>query len=249
VQQYLPAGTLFCGRITIDQPNSDFGRTANAILTSLKPIVNGCILKPVLSAASDNQAVTSDACLVTAPQQYRPNMTITENDSFILGMSRRYAPALGRPRRNRPVLLPGSVVTDESATAMPWPLFGKKLTQPSLLNRSKAVPVAKTPQQQMLPIDWKKVTRSQAGLLRELLNPGHNQDAIKTYIGHILEKHQGRDQSADAEKLYRHLSGILNSEGIDEFRVEIWQILNYLRTEIWWPKKYRNAEPQRREGI
>lgn len=248
VQQYLPRGTVFCGQVTFTDPSSDFGRLANAILTGLKPVINGSILEPVTGTAAVSTSSECSARLVTCPVPHDPERPIGSQEGVTIGTVRRYAPALGRPRRGRPAILPGSVLTTDSDGTVAWPLFGKniatfesKRTEGSNEKPDFAVPLPE------LGITWKEITRSQAGIMRELLNTDHNTEVIGTYLLVIRDKHVEKNRGSDLAKLYSALYQIYQRDGIKPLRTQVGKILDHLKAEVWWNGK-KNGKPAGREA-
>jgi len=238
VQQYLASGTTFCGQISVSVPESEFGRTAGAILKKFYPTINGTIFEPAFGDIFETDKTNHPVRLVGSPLPFDPNKKIGNAEGITIGTHRRYAPVLGRPRRNRTVILPGSIIMDSVAGTIDWRLFGENIEkQDSSKDQEMVYPRQKT----VVPlngnnIEWNKITRSQAGVLRELLNPGHNSAVINKYLTHIYEKHQEKGASSLAT-LYSSLVEVHKQEGMDGLRDEINQILEYLKIEIWWKNK------------
>ena len=242
VQQYVPQGTIFCGQITISEPRSDFGRTSVAILKQFKPVINGSIFEPTINNVIEVEDNPHKIRLVSMPIHFDPLKVLSNDESISLGTQRRYAPALGRPRRGLPVILPGSIVADDTAGTINWPLFGENIakhpptSKQSLLYEKPDV----TPSLPQSGINWGKITRSQAGILRELLNPGHNCEVIGKYLAHIQEKHSEKDRGSDLTKLYIALVSIHKKEDIEGLRQTVQKKLEYLKIAIWWEQKKPN---------
>jgi hypothetical protein len=248
VQQYLPLGTVFCGQVSIAEPSSDFGRLAHAILSGLKPVINGCILEPTIGEVAVIAPSNCSARLVAYAVPFNPQRTIGSQEGITIGTIRRYAPALGRPRRGRPVILPGSVLTDDAPGTVVWPLFGRNIdtARPHQPKEPPKRPVIAVP----LPehnIAWQEVTRSQAGILRELLNRDHNPAIIGKYLQDIRDKHLEKNSKSDLAKLYTALHQIHQRDGIEQLWTEVGQILDHLKAEVWWNGK-KNCKPVGREA-
>lgn len=235
VQQYLPRGTVFCGRIALADPASEFARLAHAILTGLWPVINGSILQPTVGQAQIPATSDCSARLVTQPILFDPARVIAADEGITIGTVRRYAPALRRPRRNRSAILPGSVLTSETEGTVAWPLFGKNIsTAPP---KAAEAPPKKPEYPKPLPelgIDWEKVTRSQAGILRELLNRDHNPEVIGKYLQDLRDKHNDKSSGSDLAKLYLHLEKVHKDKGISALREQVGKILDHLKAEVWW---------------
>lgn len=251
VQQYLDAGTSFCGKITLADPRSDFARTAAAILAALKPVINGCLLAPHLSPAPKDAPAGPGPRLVVMPLPYDPARGVHQDEGLAIGTQRRYAPALGRPRRGRPAILPGSVLVDEQTSGtVAWDMFGKALSHKSKETQKPEVwkkPEIKIPLAQ-LKIEWEKLTRSQAGILRELLNPDHHRDSLAKYLKDVRDKHAQKNPHSSETKLYRELADTLDRAGIEGLKALVTDILDYLKAEIWWRDKRRRADGPGRDA-
>jgi len=252
VQQYLDMGTNFSGRITLTDPGSEFASTAVAILATLKPVINGGLLAPKLAPAADSAISGTGPRLVTMPLAYDPARDIKKDEGITIGTQRRYAPALGRPRRGRPVILPGSVLMDEDVSGViAWPMFGKVLVHKGEDKKETQAwekPQVKVPLSQ-LDIEWKKITRSQAGILRELLNPDNNPDSIAKYLKDIRDKHAQKNEKSPEAKLYQELSATLERGGMMGLAALVTEILDYLKAEIWWKNKKTRADGSSKEAL
>jgi len=239
VQQYVASGTVFCGKIVFTDPGSEFCRIAKVILSQLKPEINGSVFESTISEAKNDGVGTHRVRLVTVPIPFDPNKKFNDDESITLGTRRIYAAALGRPRRGKPVILPGSVIINHLDGTEDWPLFGKNIVTKN--HCDKRVPIPQKPDCKVpLPksnIQWDKITRSQAGILRELLNPEHNTTVIGDYLFHIKEKHNEKDQNSDLAKLYTALTVIQEDGGVEGLMSTVEQVLEHLKIEIWWEQK------------
>lgn len=243
VQQYLPAGTAFTGEISFSMPESGFCKAVHTILTSIKSQVNGTLFEPREITVQPKKG--SGPLLVTSPLPWNPASIFTETESLTIGTMRRYAPALGRPRRGKPTIMPGSVLAgEEHLGTVAWPMFGKPLQ----LGTPKQKDVTSHTDAPHRYSDWvmgmkdtvKGITRSQAGILRELLNPDHNEESIGKYIDDIFEKHHAKSEGASETKLYAELRKVLKGEKPAGLRKKITDLLEYLKAEVWW--KPKNAD-------
>ena len=245
VQQYLGAGTIFTGTINFSAPQSSFGIQAYALLTGLKPTINGTLFAAHASPTTATLSNVTSPRLVISTIDHDPARPKEVNESIVIGTYRRYSPALRRPRRNRPVILPGSVLVGSNLPGtVAWPLFGKPLPGSASLKKTTdwKQPILLEPLAGER-ITWKEITRSQAGILRELLNTDHNRDAIGKFLRDIQDKHVEKNPHSDLSRLYKVLCSILDrDDGIDRLRQQVDEILNYLKTEIWWQNKTNNRQ-------
>ncbi len=250
VQQYLDTGTCFSGQIALADTQGEFARTAYAILSTLKPVINGSILSPELAPAIDSTLSGPGPRVVIMPLPYDPSRECRKDEGITIGTQRRYAPALGRPRRGLPAILPGSVLVDEQTSGtVAWGMFGKALPhkskepqEPEVWEKPEInIPLAR------LGIKWDKITRSQAGILRELLNPDHNRDSIAKFLKDIRDKHTEKNPDSPEAKLYQELTATLENKGIEGLTDLVKKILDYLKAEIWWNNKKPRADGSKKE--
>jgi hypothetical protein len=245
VQQHLSSGTIFSGTVTIADPDNTFGKLAGKILTGFKPTINGCLFYAEATSCPP-VSPRSGPCLLTMPCALNPEQSgKSEKGYLFIGTARRYSPVLGRPRRGHPVILPGSVLvgTDLPGT-IAWPLFGKNISQipPRQENdKSWSKPVRPQPMPE-LTLAWNEITRSQAGVLRELLNTDHNTDLIGKYLKDLRDKHKEKSAKSSYAKLYGALVATFENRGVEYLRADVSDILNYLKTEIWWQDKKNRAD-------
>lgn len=245
VQQHLPSGTVFSGAVTLADSDNAFGKLVGTILTGFKPTINGCLFSAEVYPCS-SVSPRSGPCLLTMPCDFNPQQSgEKEKEYLFIGTARRYSPVLGRPRRGRPVILPGSVLVGEDLPGtIAWPLFGKNILQiPPKQKDDK--PWSKPVRLQPMPtlnLAWKEITRSQAGVLRELLNMDHNTDLIGKYLKDLRDKHQEKSANSSYAKLYGAFVAIFENKGAEQLRAEVADILNYLKTEVWWQDKNKRAE-------
>lgn len=238
VQQYLAAGSVFRGEITFTKPDSEFSSLVHAILAELKPTINGTLFTPLLKPLSG--AKGTGPLLVTMPIPFIPGCAIANGESIAIGNQRRYSAVLGRPRRGRPVILPGSVqIGEQRWGTTPWAMFGKPLPNETT---TTIIPSTYFPPAHPIWIDglgiaWKEITRSQAGNLRELLNTDHNQVLIGRFLDDIRAKHADKCASSDLAKLYTELCAILKREQLAGLQKKVGELLEYLKVEFWWEKK------------
>jgi hypothetical protein len=240
-QQLVGAGTMFCGVISLRGGATDFGLLAGALLAGVKPTINGTLFESELTGSPEPpEPPGGTPLLVTMPVAFDPHRPFDGDESITLGTQRRYAPGLGRPRRGVPVIVPGSVLTTGSAMhTVPWACFGKALTQTGL-SMPSAQSWPKVPSVDPLPgegIHWGNLTRSQAGNLRELLNPDHNASILGGHLRHIRDKHVEKAPDSDLAKLYAALCEIHGRDGVERLRAKVKEIIDYLRIEVWWEKK------------
>jgi len=236
-QQYLPAGTLFGGEIRFNDPDSAFCRLAGEILTKLPPAINGALFRPQLKSAPEAVAASSGPRLVVRAQAFDPARDMGHRQRVLLGTERGYNTTLGRPRRPKPVLLPGSVVHDDRGDAtLAWAQFGHALQVPP----APPEPPRHAGEPSVVPlpdIAWQQISRAQAGRLRTLLDPGYEERALQQILWQMAEKHREKDPNSALAELYDHLCQALEKDGVDAFRATARAVIDHLKSEIWWPQK------------
>lgn len=197
-QELIPAGTAFGGRVTLAAEDNDFGRQARFIFENVKPEINGCLFEPALAPEDKSTPDAGDGpFLVTAPITYTPDPE--ETRQVHLAVTRSYSTILKRPRRNRIVLAPGSILTAPVAEkTVSWPGFAAEIDPvesqiPSL--HPPAADDSKPPWYAEIRDRAGKepITRTQAGLLREFLHPHSVKAAVQNILEQRREKHKGSD--------------------------------------------------------
>jgi hypothetical protein len=236
-QQYLERGTVFGGAVHIHDPESDFGKLAYGLLAAIKPTINGSLFAPTLEPDPAATAEPGKPWLVVSPLPFDPaRINPSGSHGITLDTQRRYSAVLGRPRRGRPVVAPGSILAvSQGAATFCWRGFGRKLQadEPTeSTRRDFAKPVVAAPLEGVR--DWKKITRSQAGILREMLNPDHDVKALKSHLAELEQKHREKENS-DFAVLYSELNKKLEEAKHDGFVLLVRRILEYLQAEVWWP--------------
>ncbi len=251
-QQYLPAGTVFCGSVKIGDKASPFIKKAAMILSSINPVINGVLFKTKLAQKAAAETAVLDARVVVDPIDYDLSKykNIDDKESFQIGSLRRYNAPVGRPRRNRPAILPGSVLTRDVPQAVRW--SGFKQSNLSVLKSTannngatsqNAAPLVQLP----AGVKWDKITRAQAGHLREILNPDNvNPDVLTNYLDSLIEKHSKKKSGAGYEQLYNHLKDALDNRGVQGLRILTVAILDQLKL-TWWETKNKEAEATNNE--
>lgn len=238
VQQYLPAGTCFSGEVSFTAPESAFCRMAHAILTGVRPRINGALFDARLAVSKPLEG--SGPLLVTMPLAWKEARKGDEKESLTIGTMRRYAQALGRPRRGRPSIMPGSVLHgDRQHGTVAWPMFGRELTseKPGEQKPPQPEPHTYSAWVEGMKELVKGISRSQAGNLRELLNPDHNTESIDRYLEDLHQKHYDKKKDSPETNLYAQLCEILEKEKISGLRQKIRELLEYLKAEVWWQAK------------
>lgn len=258
VQELIRPGTVFGGRVVLPELNDDLGRRAWHILKNVRPIIKGAIFKPLLEEAPAWQGETavSTPRLVVAPiplaglnnngteKDFDPTdlpafrrlaglkNNGTEKDCITVTTLRRYNTTINRPRRNRIVIAPGSILCgDARQGTISWPHFGKKILEPE-----KPKDVVQVPNDKYLPAAGKfafaqdlgdrwetAITKAQMGVLREYLHPNMSIEAARSILNHRAEKHEKKQSNSPLAKLYGKLALLAQEE-------DMTTLSNYVRT-------------------
>ncbi len=115
-QRLFFGNTWFSGQVSVADPSGEFDERALYILESLNPQVKGTWFHPRLSPATETESPSKDAFGVAVkPIPYDATAFETEFEGkdkpqFRIGVRTGFNAALGRPRRNRILETPGSVL-------------------------------------------------------------------------------------------------------------------------------------------
>ncbi|MBF0556816.1 MAG: hypothetical protein HQK96_20065 [Nitrospirae bacterium] len=185
-------------------------------------------------------------------------MVVENANQITLTTQRRYNTTLGRPRRPRIVVEPGSVVCGNSvsdevmnrhkASFIEWKGFGRELKMKDvsvadtlhckgkevLPDKDKAA--ARTPDVMELVKGLLKeeISCSHAGFLRDFLNTKADIEKLKKITEDRIEKYKNKDKE-NFTKLYEAISVYLNNNKLKEMREFIKSVLDRLY-EKWWDK-------------
>lgn len=248
VQELIKRGVRFGGTITFRDPASDFSRNARAVL-ALRPTIKGAVFESeTMPQASSGAALPPDTkpFLVTSPLPFTPDC-LHGKGSIMLNVLRRYNTTLNRPRRNRLIMAPGSILRDGDGKAgmFRWWGFRDKLNNTSPPTVSSPLQPAKPKTPKFGPADFPKgvckdkITSSQLGQLRELLNPLHKEDKfIKELLNGRIAKYKARKSEVgnDLLNLLQSVSNKLESSGLAGMREYISFIVGELQLHRWEKK-------------
>lgn len=205
-QEYLPSGTRFSGTIAL--PDSPFGRRCLHLLESVKPVIAGTLFHTHLSDFTAAGAAGSlKTHLLCADHPYDRDILKGAGNSLCLSTRRAFNTANGRPRRNRMVISAGAVLTDEKPPfTLPWPGFGMDNIPDLKDARSqKALTAPVAGPQITIPAHIQeklgRISRAQAGQLRELLHPGLTAAYLKKYLHERLNKYDQWNKDKPDERL------------------------------------------------
>lgn len=233
-QELIKKGTIFGARIKIDSKDDGFASLAWFIFSKIRPVINGAVFEPSLESITSSHIVpenNTNLHLVVSPILYKDRFN--DKDGIMLTTIRRYNTTLKRPRRNRIVIAPGSVLsTPTDGQTIKWNGFGKYLGKddPTKTQTDRAAATA-------LQVTEPKniITRAQAGILRDMLNPDLKPEQVKSIIDAKLDKYvkSNRTNTGDGiipkalwEELQKQIS--IKDDGIGKTRAYIQKILDEL---------------------
>ncbi len=211
------------------------------------------------------QETASHPLLLTSPVVYQREMinyrhchyaeqdgrvTLQRANMVTVSVNRRFNTMLGRQRRPRIVIAAGSVLYDAvpaGSGTIPWKGFGGVLQPAGALKRDEmpdkqtssvvAAGPAFAPPAHFNDLK-KKMTRSQAGMLRELLNEKRAISEVRAVIADRVAKYEAKGESAKGfkalfSKIEEHA---LWNDGGNAMRAYVNFILDEL-FDAWWRKE------------
>lgn len=232
-QEYIPAGIWFGGKVTFQNGDTSFIENAVSVLTnsSLSPIINGCLFEQTLKPIGSIQNESDEKCkkyLVISPIIFDKSLfdnsslkyiqightaTMPDANQLKLDTLYRYNRTLKRPRRNRVIIAPGSVLNKPmNQSTIQWKGFGTEIESANQKTDSKKPASRQTLTDQLFADLQKeenkkirealgKMSRSQAGQLREFISPSINDD----YISQIISERKSKYEHWKKEKIDERL--------------------------------------------
>jgi len=217
VQEYLEQGTVFSGRINLAGCEETFACQLREVFRRFFPAVKGALFALSFHEQERRTGPTHgvNAVLAVDTIPYHQTLRVDREAAITLSTQRQYNTTLRRPRRPRPVVLPGSVFSTAALDAyghkvVYWSGFQKEIKQVSAGKDTQSHDMSDTsgklPEVDAgLQRELKKFTRAQAGLLREMLHPKYNEKYLKNILDHRIAKYEGREESQG------HLKAVLES--------------------------------------
>lgn len=255
VQEFIEKQQPFCGSVALSGSDPDFSAKARFLLNNVYPKINGAFFKPNMEAlphTSGNAGVAGEQVfLLTAPMNFSPDR-MDKGLQIRLGTVRNYNTRLRRPRRNRVVLTPGSLVSDAfGGVGINW----KGLSSPNpvdatRLQKAASASVTQSPLPQP-EAAMKSLTRAQIGNLRRFLEmtpelAGNRIKALlgkydkwkkKTIAGHLIP-----------EEYLREAKKRLDEGKTEEFKGYIQGILQQYAVAAWQEKSKKAFEKPAKGG-
>jgi len=255
-QELIPAGTIYGGAITFESPDSAFAQKAKYIFLNARPLIKGTAFSPASSLSNISTTAASGPTLLIKPLSgsvmvdivdritEKGNHPAVKEDSIRLTTLREYNTTLKRPRRNRIAIAPGAVlnITIPEKTVF-WTGFEKEFTACEEKDKTKQDPANDKQiahnhaeiEQMISVLPNLKLTRAQAGFLREFLNPGMKQEAAKKILTQREEKHKEKKEILPAT-LYGNMASLADGKDIAALRYYVRLVLDKL-AEQWWREK------------
>lgn len=261
-QEFVKVNNYFGGRISITGNNTLFIKNALLILCNkdIKPTINGSIFEKYIFESSMNgmsamdnpflvvSAINCDESVWQASKSSHSPVHIT------ITTQQRYNVTLKRPRRNRVVVAPGSILpAAKNGKTIKWNGFSKEIAISSKdeektkgtdsISPSPHLDKNKEPKEK-----FPKMSRSQAGQLREFLSPVMSLDLMGKIVEERLKKYERWKEDGDKinerlipKKLFTILKEKLKSqEGLTEAKKYIQDVIDEYKL-IQWEKEYNKT--------
>lgn len=265
VQELVKKDTCFGGVLEFRTPDTEFSQKASSILMHVKPVIKGtlfalCLPEPEAPSWWNEPLESSaTAYLVTEPVKFHPellpdealetrdtgNSSAASNHQVSLKTFQNFNTMLGRPRRNRIMIEPGSVfgyaIPGHTIT---WSGFGRSHipfgSRHEHENKEKdglVRTITHTGQEtkrvrsklsrggEWADKNW-VITRSQAGLLRQYLHPGLDPEYIRQNLEERIEKYEAKSQ--ETLLLEQILSKLKSPNGMTAMKSFITEYLDEL---------------------
>ena len=250
VQELVEKDQPFCGTVTLTGDNNDFLRKAHFILEKVYPKINGAFFEPhVEKLTPEINAVGEEdptVFVLTEPVNYSPGR-MAQACQVRLDTLSNYNTMLRRPRRNRIVFAPGSLVYENfDGAGITWQ--GLSRSDPVPVDaRLLSKPVPATAPHSELPqpeAALKSLTRAQAGNLRRFLEM--KPDVAKNRIEALLNKYDRWETKTIAKHLIpkeylKEAKDLLDRGNTPAFKVYIKGILERFALAAWEEKSKKAA--------
>lgn len=253
-QEFLPAGTWFSGMIEL--PDTAFGKRCRHLLEKVKPVIAGAVFNTRLTDLASATVIDSiKGHLLVADMPYDKDILQGKGNSVYLSTRRAFSTANGRPRRNRIVIGAGAVLVAEKPDfTLPWSGFGKdnipaipNAAVGKTLTGSVAGPPVTIPENVKKQLT--KISRAQAGQLRELLHPGLSAAYLQRFLDERLNKYDQWKKDKDDERLLPKvllvdLKNRLSKENVNMETIQAYIAVVHqeIRRHWWKPPQPKTTE-------
>jgi hypothetical protein len=251
VQELIPKGTRFGGNIVIKGENDEFNQQALHIFRNINPIINGNLLTSIIEENMNSETEeggNGTPYLVSRPIPLNFDLLQKENN-ILMDSEVRYSTVFNRPKRNRVAVAGGSLI--HKRYGVPWKDYcidwpGFKNNDPIPLIKIKGPLIKKEPpplsmageeddsSQNKIVTHIKefKITKSQAGFLRGLLNEKNDLEAVENVLTERVNKLQSKEGGQDKAVMEMILKE-LKTKNINSMRSLLKQYLETLAVLRW----------------
>jgi len=194
-QELIPEGIVFGCTLKIDKTTDEaFAKDAMFIFQNVHPVINGCIFDPKIQDAAETKKNTHVHLLVSGYLPFEQAIMDDPENQVKLTTLARYNTTLKRPRRNRLVFDPGSLVkSGDDDLCTPWNGFTEKeIALPKQIETETDMGGAPPEPEAPVIDDIAKMSRAQIGLLRALLQM--EPDAMVSRITALSNKYEKWDE-------------------------------------------------------
>lgn len=258
VQQLVKQGTGYAGTITMAEPATTFGKRAEFIFSRITPVINGTVFSAKLQAEEEQKrAGAGKAALLTEPLSYNhhehPPGAADPLQQVTLAVQRGYNTQLGRARRNRIVLAPGSILTTGDRETMEWQGLGqekilgvltahKKPDRGTAEDRDKPF-IPDEPFNFSKPEHFVVISRSHAGWLRNFLHPDMTDaNQIHQTMNHVAGKINQKEKQSPLVAVCEAVLELLNKSNLKDCKRFIQAYLEELDLYRWEQKQLKKQE-------
>ena len=238
-QELIHQGTCFAGALKINIPDETFGQRAMFILKEINPEINGSLFQQSIKPLLGNTPAKASPFLVTSPAPFSIQHRKTSAIQVQIGVDRSYNAKWKRPRRNRIVFTPGSLLQEPmEGYTMSWYGIKAQIKEPDVPKEPTESP-ASLPKPE-LPKGMEKVSRAQMGNLRQLLYL--KPDMASRHLKDLLEKYKKWKKESLEEPLIpadvlKSLKEKLENKDVQGFREYILKLTNDYALHIWQDKR------------
>lgn len=253
-QEFIRAGQSFCGTVSLEGKDADFESKALFLLETVHPKINGTFFEPSLEALEEKETATGETGLpfvLSEPLEFNQER-FKKGIQVRLDSIHGYNTTLRRPRRNRIVFSPGSLMKEPfDGRAIVWKGL-KRAVDTTLLQKPDKPSVMPSKLPEPDPV-MAKMTRAQGGNLRRFI--GMEPTFAQKQIEALLTKYARWKK--DEETVAQHLipqayleqaKRLLDDGKVDAFRQYIQQLLQQYAVTQWKEKSKGSTETVNKGG-
>lgn len=241
-QEFIRAGQSFCGTVSLEGKDADFESKAFFLLEKAYPKINGAFFEPSLEDLEEQETTTGKTDLpfvLTEPLEFSQER-MKKGIQVRLDSMRGYNTTLRRPRRNRIVFSPGSLMSEDvDGRAIVWKGL-KHTVETTLLKKPDRLTVAPSKLPKPDPV-MEKMTRTQAGNLRRFLemDPALAQNRIEALLSKYSRWKKPDDTISEhliPKKYLERAKALLDEGKVEAFKQYIQQLLQQYAVTQWKEK-------------